>query len=387
MPNCLVCDSSSWYRIPDPCEGRAVTTAGVIMNESLGKSQCSRCGFMTRTESRFVGESKFYEENYISYYQRPGAATYDRHRYDAMAQWLQRSLSGFEPKRILDVGCGAGWSMAAMKRLYPDAIIEGVEPSHSNSKAAMEAGFTVHVGRASSKLDLSPKYDLVYAKNVLTHVVDIVDFLKGLAGLVTKNGRIVLITVDSTVPTNEFLWCDHNFSFLPFHIKALAEKAGLTFLGFEKNPDDVTILHKQIVVLALNGGAKAAGQLEWPEEIVDSSVLLSERLEYVNKWKALRSRLDATTRSYDRVFNFGASMWTFLLAGNCPEYWDKIERCTVDGADGLCVGKIVSPFSKIDFTEGDAIVLGLNPRTQETFSKRFDGAKYDVLTWGQDILD
>ena len=387
MPTCVVCDSTKWLRLPDPCEGRSVTTAGVIMEESLGKSQCARCGFIVRTENRFVGQTKFYEENYISYYQRPGALVHDRHRYQVMAEWMKRSVPDLNPKRILDVGCGAGWSMAEVTALYPDAIVEGVEPSHSNSKAAIDAGYVVHVGKVTSEIRLPHKYDLIYAKNVLTHVVDIVDFLKGIAGLLTPTGRVVILTVDSRTPSNEFLWCDHNFSFLPNHIKDLAEKAGLVFHGYERNPDDVTILDKQIVVLGLDKSPSPQSLTTSVDgyNADKSQSLFAERSHYVELWKALRIDLDERTRGYKRIFNFGASMWTFLLAGNCPEYWNRIDSCLVDGAEGQCVGKPVVPFSTIKFTKDDVVVLGTNPRTQGNFTKKFENLDCTVLTWGQDI--
>lgn len=384
MFNCAVCHSNDWVRIPDPCDNRSTTTAGVLLDQSIGKSHCRHCGFVARTDGDFVGKTKFYEENYISYYQRPGAVQHDRHRYEIMAQWLRNAIGGAQPKRILDVGCGSGWSMLEMKKLYPSSAIEGIEPSTSNSSAAIEAGFPVHVTRVSSELQMEYPFDLIYAKNVLTHVVDPVDFLRNLKRLLAKDGKIVIITVDGTLPSNEFLWCDHNFSFLPEHVRMLAQAAGLHVETIEKNPDDVTILDKQLIVLTHTAETMTGAQtnLITPAR---AEALLQGRVHYVQQWKSIRDNLGKRTRNAGRVFNFGASMWTFLLAGNCPEYWANVTQCTVDGHSGRCVGKDVVPFETITFEKNDILVLGTNPRTQQTFASRFANLPCQIVTWGQDL--
>jgi hypothetical protein len=66
--------------------------------------------------------------------------------------------------------------MQAMQELYPRATVQGIEPSHYNSKVAREKGFMVYETRAGG-VGPDLKCDLVYSNNVLQHVTDPLDFM------------------------------------------------------------------------------------------------------------------------------------------------------------------------------------------------------------------
>src|SRR6266849_3822065 len=162
---CCVCDTDRWLPIPDPVAGRSITTAGVLLDEPLTKGQCANCGLIQRIAAAFVGESDFYEERYGNYYRRPGAQTYDAPRYEAMAQWLHVAVTDLDPASILDVGCGAGWSMMATRKRFPHSRIEGVEPSRANAALARQAGFDVHIAKIGEGRGPQRSYDLIFANN------------------------------------------------------------------------------------------------------------------------------------------------------------------------------------------------------------------------------
>jgi SAM-dependent methyltransferase len=381
---CIVCGGESWAVIPDPVPNRSITTAAIIIDRGLGKSQCMACGFVARTGDVFVGNSDYYEEKYADYYRRPGAEVYDAHRYDIMATWLAGALGAFVPERIVDVGCGAGWSLSAMRTRYPDATFDGIEPSKANSALARARGFDVRNFKVGAAAADASGYDLVYSKNVLTHVLDPRGFFAGLKDMLRSGGRIAIITVDGTVPSSEMLWVDNNYSYLPIHVLRLAEQAGLVPLHFERNPPDITILNKQLMVFGESGTPDdtIAGLLR---ERVDPERIYAERVAYMRAWRNINDQLADDVRGCTRVVNFGASMWTWLLAGFCPDYWSRVDECTVDGFGGRCVDKPVVAFEEMNLGAGDALVLGLNPVTQDRFIRRFAGGPFRVVRWDHQV--
>jgi SAM-dependent methyltransferase len=338
------------------------------------------CGLIARIGEEFVGRSDYYESKYADYYRRPGAPVYEARRYRVMATWLKDAVPGLNPGRILDVGCGAGWSMTAVKRDFPAAFIEGIEPSTANSELAKASGFPVHTFKVGDGNSTGSTYDLIYSNNVLTHVLDPVAFLSGLKDMITSDGRIAIVTVDSTVPSNELLWCDNNYSYLPIHVIRLAEAAGLTPIRFEENPDDITILNKQLVVLGKQGRGDATIDAV-RNRATSLGDLFEQRGAYMESWRRTNDTLSESIRPYKRVINFGASMWTWLLAGFSPDYWKKVDFCTVDDYGGKCVDRTVVPFADIEFGSGDCVVLGVNPQTQDAFKARFTQTPPDVITW------
>ena len=65
---------------------------------------------------------------------------------------------------------------------------------------------------------------MIYSNHVIQHVVDPVAFLKQHAALLSDDG-IALVTVqDARLQTNELLYSDQNYSFMPRHFLPLAER-------------------------------------------------------------------------------------------------------------------------------------------------------------------
>jgi trans-aconitate methyltransferase len=380
--NCVLCGDARWRALPVSVEGRSITTSGIMIAESLEREQCMTCGLLRKSLGRFLGNTSFYETGYENYYSRPGAAHYDKARYLAMAEWMKSALGDWRPQSILDVGCGAGWSMAATIAQYGDSTIEGVEPSLANSERARKAGFVVYSTRLGSGQDLSKKYDLIYANNVLQHVIDPVGFLQDLSHHLSSDGRIVFILPDAGEPSNEMMWCDHNFSFRAADIVSLAKKAGVQVLTWLPNPPNNTLLNKQLVVLRKFDGVMFGKS---PENAHSVKELFDRRAGYCLKWRSLDGVMERRTAQFERVYNFGGSMWTWLLAGYCPKYWNRVEACLVDSEHGQAAGKAVLPPSELSFGNKDCVVLGINPVNQSEFAKKNIGLGVNIISWDDQI--
>lgn len=384
--NCIVCSCNDWRLLPIPAPGQSVTTSGIIIPEPLEREQCMSCGLLQKRGQRFVGHSLFYEEQYQSYYERPNVERFDRGRYLAMAEWMKSALGNdFTPRSILDVGCGAGWAMEAMQPIYANATIAGVEPSIANAQKARLAGFEVASTRFGSGAAPSGSYDLIYSNNVLQHITDLPGFFHDLATHLAGRGRIAMILPDATEPSNEMLWCDHNFSFRPNDLAALAETARLRLHNWQPNPPDNSLRHKQMVVLTKADDSRTT--FGFPEQAFSAAVLFERRSAYLSKWRELDSELTRRTAGHARVFNFGASMWSWLLAGYCPNYWSSVRACLVDGGTGQCIDKPVLSPPDIEFAETDCIVLGINPVSQKAVGMRFRDLLATIVTWSDLVLN
>lgn len=213
MKTCQICKSKDWLPLNEPNLRFSITTAGRVINQPLGKAQCGNCGFVQRVKTDFLGISDYYENDYANYYERPGTQAFHKNRYSEIIAWMSSFiLPTHKINKIMDVGCGQGWAMEAMKKKFPFAEIEGIEPSYFNSEKAKEKGFSVFEGKVEN-LMINDKYDLVYSNNVIQHVNDASAFLNYLGSIVKDDGIIILTCPDGSKPNVELLWSDQNFSF------------------------------------------------------------------------------------------------------------------------------------------------------------------------------
>jgi SAM-dependent methyltransferase len=83
----------------------------------------------------------------------------------------KRLPAGFSPSRILDFGCGTGGTSTALKLMFPDAEIVGVDAS----QAALAAARRLNAGEGLSFHDLADlkpdaSFDLCYVNGVFHHI-------------------------------------------------------------------------------------------------------------------------------------------------------------------------------------------------------------------------
>jgi len=104
---------------------------------------------------------------------------------------IEPLLTG-SPRRILDVGCGAGSTLAWLKRRWPDAETTGID-----GYAAVLPELEKNADRAMI-LDLEQPlpdigiFDLVLALDVLEHLRDPWAVVKGLSSLISENGSLIV---------------------------------------------------------------------------------------------------------------------------------------------------------------------------------------------------
>ena len=97
------------------------------------------------------------------------------------------------PKRILDFGCGEGASYPFLKEAFPDARVEGYEPSEQLVSAA-KALYEGRGGLFTSKLEQikADQFDVVYTNGVFHHIKpeDRSEVLKKIRKALTSKGNL-----------------------------------------------------------------------------------------------------------------------------------------------------------------------------------------------------
>src|SRR5262245_45419531 len=117
---CVICGSSDWRPLPSPETTHVITTAGRLVSGPLGKALCGECGAVQRIGVMRLAETNYYEHQY-TYYDRPGAETFDIVRYQALAKWVHDAITPRRPVRVFDAGCGRGDTMKYLREAWPDA--------------------------------------------------------------------------------------------------------------------------------------------------------------------------------------------------------------------------------------------------------------------------
>ena len=380
---CIACGSSDWRPLPPPGVQRMITTAGKLVTTGFGKCQCGACGAVQKLEGGRLADTNYYERQY-TYYDRPGAQSFDVVRYRALARWVDDAVSPLRPRRVFDVGCGRGGTMQFLRESWSDARFSGLEPSADAVAAARALGFDVAEGRISSDMPVRETFDLVFSNNVLQHTLDPVDFIKAQARLLSEDGILVLSCPDGTKPSVELLMADQNFSLSPAHLDALAVRAGMTVLRRLPCPGG-PLRNEQLVVLRRANAQDKSTAPRPDRAAIEASY--AALVSYLNAWAGLDARLATEVAAARRVFNFGGGLWSYVLAAHCPQYWARVECCLVDGFAGRCIDKDVKPFENVVLAPDDVVVLGTNPYVQLKLIERLKGAGVHAVSWDDIIPD
>ena len=379
MKKCEICELSKWHVFPEWNHGRSVTTAGKIVDESLGKAQCKECGLIQRISHDFLGNSSFYEDSYQTYYERLTPGVSESNRYSAIVQWICDSITGNNPRSIVDIGCGRGDAIEEMMSRYPSSKIIGIEPSIGNSEIARKIGLNIVTGMLNDVEMESGVNDLVYSINVFQHTTSPREFLEDAKMLLNEKGKLVIVCPDATVPGNEMMWCDQNFSFSPTHLFSLARDAGLEVVSWQKAEQDI-LADKQIIVLALIDEVQESASFG-RQVSLDIPQSINLHTNYIHAWSQLDYHLLAKIQGKKNVYNFGASMWSYLLRAYCPRYWSMVKACIVDECEGQFMDRKVIPVNMSTFGKDDIVVIGANPKSHSSLKKKFEENGVDVVIW------
>jgi 2-polyprenyl-3-methyl-5-hydroxy-6-metoxy-1,4-benzoquinol methylase len=211
--------------------------------EEFSVSRCVACGFMS-TEPRLAASDL--PDLYARYYPRrrataegvrqsvaaddiaaPGALSAARRRGTWSAHYEVRP-----GMRVLDYGCGECASLLEIKALGAEPY--GLEVDPTVRELADALGVRVHVGTLATLPEPEGSFDAVTLSQVIEHVTDPEDLLRGLHAKLKPGGMLVLTTPNSRSLTRALLgkrWLHwhmpfHQNHFTPKSLRHLLERTG-----------------------------------------------------------------------------------------------------------------------------------------------------------------
>mgnify|MGYP003651650558 CR=1 FL=1 len=170
-------------------------------------SEVDRYGFYYPTgfcgECGNVQQAEYYDNDtlinfYSNYYRKIYGNTPPSELYYSQRDGKGNDICSFvssvcEPKRILEVGCGAGGILAAFRDNGCDVL--GLDFDDDYLNIAKRHGLQV-VNGSLDKLNNDEKFDLIILSHVLEHIIEPVQFLKTLSKHLAGDG-IIYIEVPS----------------------------------------------------------------------------------------------------------------------------------------------------------------------------------------------
>lgn len=154
-------------------------------------------------------------------------------------EMINEKLSLGKDSLVTEIASNDGYLLQYFKEKNIPCV--GVEPTNSTAKVAREKGIDVIEDFFGERLACSlQKSDLILGNNVLAHVPDINDFVKGLKIALKENGTITMEFPHllKLIDENQFDTIYHeHFSYLSFYtVKQIFESQGLKLYNVEKLP-------------------------------------------------------------------------------------------------------------------------------------------------------
>jgi 2-polyprenyl-3-methyl-5-hydroxy-6-metoxy-1,4-benzoquinol methylase len=186
-------------------------TAVIFAKQQTDYRVCRDCGFRFATPDRnpnLANTIDEYEEAYLQYL-APDAA--DRANFDALYRWMT-GVTPLQGKRLLDVGAGSGKLVRYLRGRGVEA--HGIEPSRAlfDRFLAADGAFTCDT------IDrVREAFSIVTAFDVIEHVADPNEFLRGIADVLDADGVFFLSTPDVESLTASVFGRRWHF-YYPYHL-------------------------------------------------------------------------------------------------------------------------------------------------------------------------
>jgi 2-polyprenyl-3-methyl-5-hydroxy-6-metoxy-1,4-benzoquinol methylase len=141
---------------------------------------------MTRLYTDYYPRSSYVLEQYRPHKELKGFAAWLAGEYSSAFRWVPEGV------RILDIGCGFGETLGYHKARGCD--VYGVEADENIRRVAEKFGFNVHVGLFDPMIYEPGFFDYVTLDQVVEHVNDPLETLRGVRQVLAPEGRVIIST-------------------------------------------------------------------------------------------------------------------------------------------------------------------------------------------------
>lgn len=195
----------------------------------LAVAQCGRC---THRQLTVAVDP---EDMFASYLYVSGTSQTLRVYFEQFADRIHEEVGS--AARVLDIGCNDGSLLEALASRVGRA--QGMDPAQNLGDQARSRGLDVSTGFWSDALARAwpDRHDAIIAMNVVAHVAQPLDFLRGCRRVLAPGGRVYVQTSQCDwVENGEFdcVYHEHLSYFTEASFRALAARAGLCVTRVEK---------------------------------------------------------------------------------------------------------------------------------------------------------
>lgn len=348
---------------------RSMISSGRVYDRPLLRATCQTCGYAFHDPALTDSEiASFYADDYTV---DRGNAETDEARATAVVALLSQQLGDRSPEGILEIGCGAGRTLAQLALAFPKARAIGIEPASQLADAARRRSLEVHqcmIGQFRERSQM--RFDLVYSVNVMEHVPDPAVAFSTIAELLAPGGLYAQITPDGEQPGIELLFRDHVSSFSVESLRRFAARGGLHLTHTEA-------LEAGLAEFRLSTFTRA----QMPGEADGAAAADTFR-----KRQAFLDRFVDVPRISGTYYVFGAGEIADLLNAYTPETIAKAEGFVVDlPVRNELHGKPVLALS--DIPPRQQCLVAVHARSRSAVVERLLGLGHVPITlaWGAEV--
>lgn len=219
--------------------------------------QCPRCSH-SFLQGDFSAEAL--RDLYTNYYPRSTLSLDDYQPYKERSVW-QSWLDGEqstafrwvpENVRVLDIGSGFGESLGYLSARGCD--VYGVEADENAKRVAEKFGYKVHIGLFDPTIYEASSFDYVTMNQVIEHVTDPLQTLRGISRVLKPGGQAILSTPNSHSLAAKLFGRRWAHWHAPYHLqffttrsmRKAADRAGLNFEGSTTRTPSAWLLYQWI---------------------------------------------------------------------------------------------------------------------------------------------
>jgi 2-polyprenyl-3-methyl-5-hydroxy-6-metoxy-1,4-benzoquinol methylase len=169
----------------------------IMSGEEEGGRQQGAAVPVTR-EAAGLDEQRAYWNSWNADKQRRQAGRISKRQREVVVEWLEALAPSATPRRILEVGCGAGWFIPDLRRYGVVTAIDFAEQAIALARqTSPDADF--RIGDFMSMNFENERFDVIVCLEVLAHVADHGAFASKLRALLTDEGQLMLSTQNRPV--------------------------------------------------------------------------------------------------------------------------------------------------------------------------------------------
>jgi SAM-dependent methyltransferase len=125
--------------------------------------------------------------------------------------------------KVLDVGCGLGYSLLELKNYGCKAY--GIDPDKNALKLAKKFNLNFKKGFITDNVFVKEKFDYIIANQVLEHTNDPLEFLTHCKNRLSKNGKIILSFPNANSLTRYLFKNNWLHWHIPYHLNFFTRKS------------------------------------------------------------------------------------------------------------------------------------------------------------------